>query len=304
MQNTNEESLLNEMREGRESANAAFVNFTDNYKNFTSHVFCFYEGEDGKYYNQRIKQLIGNPIIPIKAKNKSNTIKVWRKISKSQEYNNVQKMFFVDRDMDELPHDVDENLYITPCYSIENLYANIETFKNILEAEFSLNVTDPDFIKCVDLFEILFEKFCTQMIPFNALVLIRSEKKLNNGKVSLNIKTRQVISISLGGIEKGNKYSDIYKLQEDLEVTDQDLEFATQRIIESQEFIEKFRGKNQLDFLVEVLNLLKSRKDDLTFFSIKRDNITLNITSNRLSELSQYAKTPQCLKEFIIAHQI
>lgn len=304
MQNTNEESLLNEMREGRESANAAFVNFTDNYKNFASHVFCFYEGEDGKYYNQRIKQLIGNPIIPIKAKNKSNTIRVWRKISKNQEYNDVQKMFFVDRDMDELPHDLDENLYITPCYSIENLYANIETFKNILEAEFSLNVTDPDFIKCVDLFEILFEKFCTQMIPFNALVLIRSEKKLNNGKVSLNIKTRQVISISLGGIEKGNKYSDIYKLQEDLEVTDQDLEFATQRIIESQEFIEKFRGKNQLDFLVEVLNLLKSRKDDLTFFSIKRDNITLNITSNRLSELSQYAKTPQCLKEFIIAHQI
>lgn len=304
MQNTNEESLLNEMREGRESANAAFVNFTDNYKKFTSHVFCFYEGEDGKYYNQRIKHLLGNSIIPIKAKNKSNTIKVWRKISKSQEYNDVQKMFFVDRDMDELPDDLDENLYVTPCYSIENLYANIETFKNILEAEFSLNVTEPDFIKCVDLFKKLFENFCIEMIPFNALVLIRSEKNLNNGRVPVTIKTRQVISISLDGIERGNKYSDIGELQEALQVTDQELKLAIQRIDKSKEFIEKFRGKNQMDFLVEVLNLLKSKKDDLTFFSIKRDNITLNITSNRLSELSQYAKTPLCLNEFILNHKI
>lgn len=304
MKNTNETPLLNNMRESRKIANAAFINFTDNYNFFENHVFCFYEGEDGKYYNQRIKSLLGNSIIPIKAKNKANTIKVWRKIKQDSEYDHVKKMFFIDRDMDDLPEDIDGDLYTTPCYSIENFYCNINCFKNIIESEFSINCTEGDYVKCTDLFESLLNSFCREMILFNALVLIRNKKRLNDRKVSLKINTRQVISITLDEVKQGDKYHVITELQKELAATKNEVNNAIEHLKNTGDFTNNFRGKNQLDFMVEFLKLLKIKKDDLSFFTIKRESITLNLSGNRLSELSQYASTPDCLNEFILNHKL
>lgn len=117
-------SVLDEMRESRGSSNVAFIEFTDHHDDFEDYVFCFYEGEDGKYYNQKIKDIIGENIITIKAGNKTEVLKAWRKIKADNNYSNVKKCFFVDRDMDDIPEDKDDDLYITPCYSIENLYVS------------------------------------------------------------------------------------------------------------------------------------------------------------------------------------
>ena len=51
-----------------------------------------------------------------------------------------------------------------------------------------------------------------------------------------------------------------------------------------------FRGKNQLDFFVEFVKGLKMLNKAGGYFSTKYNNIHINITSNRLSELSQYGK--------------
>lgn len=307
---TNEEknmtSLLDEMRCSRESANVAFINFINNHKNFSSHVFCFYEGEDGKYYNQRIKSIIGDNIIPIKTGNKKEIIKIWRKIKSVRNYDNIKKMFFVDKDMDEIPEDRDGDLYITPCYSIENLYVNSQTFGSILESEFSLNKMDKDYKKCLEIFETLYEQFNNEMIEFNALVLIRKQKQLGNGKVNLQtIKTNQMIDISINRIEKGAKYDYfINELKSDLDVNDDELNDAINTIKNIGDYSNLFRGKNQLDFMVVLLNILKKFNSEEKFFEKKQTSVTINLTTNRLSELSQYAIFPCCLKEFIQSHKI
>lgn len=180
------EDLLSEMRDSRESANVAFIKFTDSHRYFKSHIFCFYEGEDGKYYNQRIKNVLGDNIIPIVSGNKRNTLKLWRKIKKDPTYKDITKMFFVDRDMDDIPDDADDDLFITPCYSIENFYVNKVTLKGILESEFSINKAENDYNRVVTLFEHMYSAFCNEMIEFNALVLLRKEKELNNGRVNLS----------------------------------------------------------------------------------------------------------------------
>ena len=44
-------------------------------------------------------------------------------IQSKHEYDSVITIFFVDRDMDfELEEYQNDKLYVTPCYSIENLY--------------------------------------------------------------------------------------------------------------------------------------------------------------------------------------
>lgn len=297
-------SLLTEMRESRESANVAYMTFCNNYRKFPNHIFCFYEGEDGKYYNQRIKSVVGNNIIPIKSGNKNNTLKVWNKINKDSTYNYIKKMFFVDKDMDELPSDIDDDLYVTPCYSIENLYVSTESFSNIIESEFSISKADDDYGKCIELFVDLYHQFCDLLIEFNALVLIRRNKNLGNGKVCLSaMKTTQMIKIELSGVAKGDKYDSLIgDLKEKLQVTDEEMQNAIKTIRTKGDYNIYFRGKNQLDFLVSLISLLKKANSEKTFFSEIRNCVSINLTSNRLSELSQYAKTPDCLTKFIQKH--
>lgn len=299
-------SLLDEMRKSRENANTAFITFTENYREFTDFVFCFYEGEDGKYYNNRIKEILGDAIIPIKAGNKSNVLNVWRRINNNRVYDHVSKMFFVDRDMDEIPEDMDKDLYITPCYSIENLYVNKKAFSSILESEFLLNKVDCDYKKCIDLFNNLYEQFCNEMVEFNALVFIRNRKKLGNGNVSLNdIKITKMFSINFEGITRKETYiTVINSLKEKLAVKDAELYDAINQIHEKKDYGNRFRGKNQLDFFVELIRLLKEANKNNFFFNNIHTSVNITLTNNRLSELSQYAITPDCLKKFIQSHKL
>lgn len=300
-----ENSLLNEMRESRQNANVAFITFCNNYARYPKHVFCFFEGEDAKYYNQRISTVVGDDIISIKAGNKRNTLKAWRKISKDSIYDSISKMFFVDRDMDDLPEDLDGNLYVTPCYSIENLYVSKKVFAKIIQSEFSICKIDKDYEKCINLFDDLYQQFCDLMVEFNALVLIRKKKNLGEGKVCLSgINTKKMISINLSGISKGRKYDSIISdLKGKLQATDEELESAIETIRARNDHSNNFRGKNQLDFLVTLITLLKAAHRDKTFFEETKTSVSINLTDNRLSELSQYARTPDSLNSFLQNHK-
>ena len=43
------DSLLEQMRKGRQTFEAIYLQFSNNRKFYNSYAFCFYEGEDGKY---------------------------------------------------------------------------------------------------------------------------------------------------------------------------------------------------------------------------------------------------------------
>ena len=265
-----------------------------NHEQFESHVFCFYEGEDGKYYNQKIKSIIGDNIITIKAGKKEEVLKVWRKIKADNHYDSVKKCFFIDRDMDDIPPDKDDDLYITPCYSIENLYVTSKSFGNILQSEFSCDIYENDYSKCMTKFNELLDIFNEQMLEFNALVLIRRNKGFNNGIVKINnIKTTQILEITIDNVLKRTKYQEcITKLKNDLQTSDQEVAEAINQLKAKGDYNNVFRGKNQLDFFVKFLDVLKELHNENKFFEKKRTSVTINITNNRLSELSQYADFP------------
>ena len=118
-------SLLDEMREGIEESSTAFMEFADKRAFYKDRAFCFYEGEDGKYYDHRIRSIIGNDFLHIKAGNKKKVLRVMELIKSKSEYQEVNTMFFVDRDMGfDMKEYKEKDVYVTPCYSIENLYVN------------------------------------------------------------------------------------------------------------------------------------------------------------------------------------
>lgn len=116
-------SLLSKMRAGRKSYPAVFMKFVQYKRLHSTHAFCFYEGEDGMYYDRRIEEYLndGDRFVTLIAGNKQNVLKAMQKICADSAYVSVRKMFFIDRDYD-TPQVAHKDLYETPGYSIENCY--------------------------------------------------------------------------------------------------------------------------------------------------------------------------------------
>jgi len=110
---------------------------------------------------------------------------------------------------------------------------------------------------------------------------------------------------TINGISKKQKYEEcITKLKNDLSVSDIEVSNAVEELKSRGDYNNLFRGKNQLDFLVKLLDILKELHNNEQFFEKKRTSVTLNLTNNRLSELSQYADFPPCLVCFLKNHAI
>lgn len=294
---------LAQMRSERDKFIAVYMQFVNNRKYYDSHVFCFYEGEDGKYYDPRIRNLFGEKMYTYRVKNKKGVLALLDKIRNANMYNHVCMMFFVDRDFDESLQGTDEDLYETPCYAIENLYACEECMKKILQSEFGLNSIDDDYKKCMNCYKTREKEFDNIILEFNALLCLN--KSVSNHSVSFqSIETSQLADISLESVGHAHKYSDVINLiKKKLEVNDEAVEDMKNRLMDKGNYSMEFRGKNQLDFFVIFVMKLKEANNNGTFFDFKHNCVHIHLDKNRLSQLSQYAVTPKGLIDFFGKHK-
>lgn len=298
------ELTLEQMREKRGISEVLFKKFTEANKYFGTHAFCFYEGEDGKYYNPRVAQYWGTNFIPQVAGNKKEVLKVMQKIQSDPLYADVCTMFFIDRDYDESLANTNNNLFETPCYSIENFYAQESVFSRILQSEFGLNLIDPDYHKCLTDYQLRLDEFNQIIIKFNAVVKYQHLYAPNIICQFSKVKTSHLAHIEIGQVTKASRHDEqIDKLTSKLSV-----DFNLLTALENDLHLEctphlVFRGKNQLDFLVSIIMKLKDLNGSGGYFSRKLNNVHINLTENRLSELSQYAVTPPELDSFLERHR-
>ena len=118
---------IQKMREERQSDNSVFMQFVHNSRQYNDYVFCFYEGEDGKYYDSRIRQLFGNKICTYTVRGKKNVLKLFDKIQRDDYYEDVCTMFFVDSDYDEAlsQERKSDKIFETPCYSMMKILKSV-----------------------------------------------------------------------------------------------------------------------------------------------------------------------------------
>ncbi len=294
---------VQEMRSSRNTANSIFVKFIEDKDKFPYYAFCFFEGEDAKYYNLRISKYFKNNFLSYVVGNKKEVIKLFEKLDEPL-YNQVIKMYFVDKDYDKSLVGVSDDLYETPCYSIENLYAQDEVFKSILASEFNINQAHSDYKKVTSDFESTFSKFMAEIIEFNALVLLRRKKSNSNSNIRFgDIKTSALFDIKVGNVVKSKLYDEIIQsLKDKLPYKKDELDECINELTAEVKPQMRLRGKNQLDFFCTYVMEIKKLNESSGYFTVKNNNVKINITKNRLSELSQYALTPEGLDEFIRSH--
>lgn len=299
---------LQGLREARSKGVVAYTRFCLDIRRHTENLYCFFEGEDGKYYNERILTYTNykyDEIISYQCGGRNEVIKVYHLICKEKKFSNIAKAFFIDRDFIPVETSDKPEIYQTSAYSIENYYSSVEVFKRVLNREFHLNVAEIDFLRSVDNFITVQKCFHDHMTLFNAWVYYQREKEREEGHVVLDISDFKIgklfSSICINDVVVRcpidtelivGMFPNAYELDE-VRLS------SICSMLNQQDKQKFFRGKFELQFFKNVIEDLKKKNRELSYFTSHIDGVRVDVSTNPLSSLCQYAETPECLVEFL-----
>lgn len=298
-------------REARRNGVVAFAKFCNDKKGHEDYLFCFFEGEDNKYYGSRIEKYTEYPsrkIINYNCGGRKEVERAYTLISKKEEYDKINKCFFIDSDYisSELKA---TDIYQTPCYSIENFYSSYNCLGKILTIEFGINSIDKDYQMCINDYLERQKEFHNYTNFLNIWLFcqrIKEEKNKNHAIMLSNFKVSKYFSII--SIEKMVQKNDINKelLESEFpshyDVSEEEIN-EVKNIWKTKQQQKIYRGKFEMEFLRKILESLIQHNKSNSYFSEKHTCVKLNATSNLLSTLSTYADTPSCLITFLKKHK-
>lgn len=293
----------NKLRESRNIPTVIFTEFTRSYKRHRDYsLYCFFEGkDDNKYYGIRIRTIVKNENLqPFTCNGKEGVLGIYRMISSRKYYSNVRAIYFVDRDFDESINQGGASaIYETPCHSVENFYTSVQCFSRIIRDEFQLQGLDENFNRCIDLYTKLQKEFHNAVELLNVWIACHRDKSsqlnLSNHKLSdfVSIDLDQVIAqYTLSDLR--DKFPDVpIILESEIDAKRSELLTRTQQ--------KSFRGKYEIEFLYTILDKLRNEANRGTYpYFQGKVKVVLSLSrATIISDLSQYADTPECLYTYL-----
>lgn len=299
-------TTVDQLRAARSKAPVKYKEFTTLYKEFGSEpIYFLFEGEDSKYYGIRIETIVEPSITPhfLNCGGKEEVLRFYKILKFHEEYKDVRFAYFIDRDFDQ-SIEADE-IYETPCYSIENFYTSLEAFQRILEREFNLSRRDLDFKKCSELYQTRQKEFHNKTRLLNAWVACQRDYS----KVALEYKRANIKDLKIEDLVLVDLDSVISNYTIDIlnarcpQAFHPPEEVINQKLAEFESFETQkhFRGKFEIFFLFKFVTKLAQAANnaDTRYFS-KKIKVSLNIqTKTIISNFSHHADTPDCLKRYL-----
>lgn len=294
------------------SYSVKFLEMTRIYSKNKDLLICVFEGKDEKYFCNRLDLIVGqDKWAGINTGGKKPVLDLAETIEHHPLYKSANYACFIDRDFEDwLINKNPERIYITPTYSIENLFVTESCFTRVLSSEFEItefNDFRDEYEKCMKAFNSRLEEFIKNILEFNVWVkahriMERDGQGIKKLNVS-NVKTKDIVNVDLDKISIVYTPADFTTIFKDLN----DFTFFSNAINEAKSTLKacdqasSFRGKQQMDFYRDFLVKLKNDRASQTpnFFS-KKGKAQINLSKdNIISELSQYADTPDCLNTFL-----
>lgn len=287
------------------TSTVAFHKFVLLCKGRESDLYCFFEGGDSQYYSPRIKNITQKRYHPISCGNKKSVIEVHNWLSTHSDYKKYFKTFFVDRDFD---NEVGiDDIYETPCYSVENFYVNTECLSEILKNEFGLTEIDIEYESIISLFEKELDNFSKATLLFNAwyaaLKIKKHKEGLRSTCVSLSDKLpNDFVCIKIGAISSNYDVQKIMeKFPEAIKVTEEEIE-AEREKLNCADMNKMVRGKYQFSFFHDFLRFIIEDANNKKVILKKKTKFNID-KANMYGQLSQYALTTGCLTNYLLRHK-
>lgn len=300
------EDDVKKMIESKGNSSVIYAKYIYDHDKYPNKIFCFFEGEDYKYYRSRITQYLDineEEIFHYDCNGKKEVLKVYEDLLVDE---NVKTIFFIDKDFDE---DIDkEKIFQTDCYSIENYYVTNSAFKRFLSTEFEININDKNFRKCLNDYIKTREEFNTALVLLNAYISYIRKRDYNNSERIKLPKENEILNKLISSIEvdkvirKSEKNINDIKLilNDERKINEEEILMIANQFKEmsSKELI--FRGKFEIYFLKKFVTNLIQRIRAKEYFEDYNKNIKLDINNNIITYLTTYADTPNKLKKFLL----
>ncbi|MCW2259613.1 MULTISPECIES: DUF4435 domain-containing protein [Sphingobacterium] len=286
-----------ELLQQTQSPQVAFHRFILLHRKHKTDLFCFFEGSDSQYYFPRINNYNENNHT-IVCGNKKSVLESYEIIKKK--YPIYKTVFFIDSDFDDPIQKKD--LYVTFGYSIENFYCTVDVLSRILKNEFFLKISDKEYLDAINTFNKRQQEFHDATSLFNLWYYSAKLKARNNStivKACLNdIFIKEFIQFKFDSITWNYTLNDIkIKFPEAIDISEEDLN-ANRTDFYSKDPVFRFRGKYQFEFMLKFINYLINDANNAKTILKKKTKFKID-TAIALSQLSQYAETTKCLKDFL-----
>jgi hypothetical protein len=272
-------------------------------------IFIIEGKDDPKFYTSKLASILGDRWDIVSVGGKSKVLEVRESIRNHPIYKGDSAFFLIDKDFDDRILKCD--IYTTPCYSIENLYCEPATIKNLVIGECGLsNYKIPKRQEIIDYIVEEYKRIRSsfhksrQAIAVNSIFLY-TRKKLQDRKISLDQVVKIEVRIVEGQIRlkltEKNKYRQMKQAERSkfhkFILNDAQLK----EILANPGYL--FRGKQEILLLKEFIKSLKddgctsNKVNQLFGHKIKLESQSLS--ENPLSSIAQYVHTPDCLIKFI-----
>lgn len=272
-------------------------------------IFIIEGKDDPKFYTSKISTIFGDLWDAVSVGGKSKVLELRSLIRTHTSYKGDKVFFLIDRDFD--AKNLEADVYTTPTYSIENLYCDSATIKNLVIGECGLsNYKVPRRIDIINYITQEYERLQkafhqNKRIVTANTVFLYVRKEMCARKISLDKVFKVDVKFASGNL--------VVKLS-------RKSEYISSRLAEKErfkDFLAKspqlretlsspkmlFRGKQEILFLREFVKLLKEdgalSKDVFTHFGYKLKLENPSMADHVLSSLAQYVQPPDCLTDFL-----
>lgn len=308
-------NIVEEAKQESESKLVAYAEFILDFKKNNNHIYCFYEGiDDRSFYSIRVQLSVSNEkeIFHYNCYGKTNVIDLQKLLSINKIYSESSLVYFVDKDFDK--NDCDHRIYITPTYSIENLYSIDDAFKNILVNEYQIGKSSKTYTEAIELYQSTKQNFHNKILFINAFLSCQADLRQ-----TYNLSTRLFIEKSLQKYFSKDIFDKCVTINFDINLPDdimssEGLEkiFNDAQKIPQEQFQDKvtkfqsidqctlFRGKFELKFLISFLTRFQGEiAKKSSIFSSKHTTSLRFEYATAISQLTNSAYTPICLREYL-----
>lgn len=270
-------------------------------------IFVVEGKDDPAYYNSFFSSVLDGYAKVMAIDGKEKVLQLRKDVRSHGKYKKDLVAFFVDKDYDDIT--TANDIYVTPTYSIENLYCTPDAFRRILDAKCGLGVSYIKSIPAVDIKEAILEEYArlfalftksnklkfTNYLYYYTSKYLSSEQLPYNKIVKLNVDSMHNYRVKLGG-----KFAQLKKFKKDY-YSKYRLCFGWKNILRNP--YAYYRGKQQLEFLKVAVRELQFGGYFYDFvkskFGVEVYMKDTNFHEHLLSNAAGFATKPKSLQVFL-----
>ncbi len=294
---------IEKLRRERENANKLLIQYNKIRSRHEGALVCAFEGyDDVTFYETMFGKISANiGYVPYVCLGKDKVLQLRQILARNVASDSHLVRYFVDHDFDGLKgHPPAENLYVTPCYSIENLLVEQVVLEGLLRAEYRCHdeYASQDVEVIGKLFDDRVGEFIACMHDVNCFLHAARTQGIVLASVDNDIK--KYLRISLGAIAVNEQAAALHTLIGYASAPDEATLAASLPAFEALDPMKDWRGKFWFVFFCKFLALLKEDRGakNPQYFTQKA-SMTFAPEGDIIRSMASMIAVPQCLHQFV-----